>query len=258
MHDSLFVFIIFERWLKTKWVIVIVPLIPYFICLGHIPKCCSRPRPNISHYKAASVCVCVCVFAVQPWPLMARVWQRPFVSFMVSSGWGLIICTRLCFTQIYVKLLFSCLIWRLWFVGVCLQELSAPYWWLYIQFMYDSAYCLYTVLSVWCLDPKHETEAGVQCNNPGICCRAAELNSCGITAFGVEIICLVDHLIKYFNKLLSYLWSQKCKTLAGSSFSQENTKNMVKPSESFIYLYCHSSVSNWLYCMTVRLGGGHT
>ena len=32
--------------------------------------------------------VCVCVLVVQPWPLMARVWQRPFVSFMVSLGWG--------------------------------------------------------------------------------------------------------------------------------------------------------------------------
>ena len=85
-----------EGRLKTKWVIVIVPLMPYFSCLGHLPKCCSRPRPNISHYKAVSVCacvcvwerVCVCVLVVQPWPLMARVWQRPFVSFMVSLGWG--------------------------------------------------------------------------------------------------------------------------------------------------------------------------
>lgn len=98
------VFIIVERRLKTKWVIVIVPLIPYFSCLGKIPGSCSRPHPNISHYKAESVCDGT---TVQPQPLLAGVWQRPFVSFMVSSGWGLIICTRLCLTQIHSKLFSS-------------------------------------------------------------------------------------------------------------------------------------------------------
>lgn len=111
------VFIIVEGGLKTEWVIVNAPLIPYFSCLGHIPKCCSRPRPNISHYKAVSVCECVLV--VQPWPLMARVRLRPFVSFMVSQRRGLIICTRLCFDQIYFKL-FSCLIWTLRSVALLL------------------------------------------------------------------------------------------------------------------------------------------
>lgn len=95
IHYSLFITV--EGRLKTKWVIVIVPLIPYFICPGHVPKSCSRPRPNISHYKAVSVCVCVGSTT------LARVWHRPFFSFMASLGWGLMICTRLCFTQIYFK-----------------------------------------------------------------------------------------------------------------------------------------------------------
>lgn len=148
------VFIIVEGGLKTEWVIVNAPLIPYFSCLGHIPKCCSRPRPNISHYKAVSVCECVLV--VQPWPLMARVRLRPFVSFMVSQRRGLIICTRLCFDQIYFKL-FSCLIWTLRSVALLLC-CSVGHSWLYVRYMWGAAHRLYCPIysGDWI---KHGTEA---------------------------------------------------------------------------------------------------
>lgn len=39
------------------------------------------------------MCVRECV--LQPWPLMAGLWQWPFVSFMVSSGWALIFSSEL-------------------------------------------------------------------------------------------------------------------------------------------------------------------
>lgn len=48
---------------------------------------------RLSERVRASVCVRECV--LQPWPLMALLWQRPFVSFMVSSGRVLIFSSGL-------------------------------------------------------------------------------------------------------------------------------------------------------------------
>lgn len=82
-----------------------MPLILYFICLGHIPK---KLRGLIQPFLITRLQVHL--MGVQPWTVIARLWQWPFVSYLVSSDQSLIISTLLRFSHIYFKLFSSCFI----------------------------------------------------------------------------------------------------------------------------------------------------
>lgn len=64
----------------------------------------QKPHPN--HFSLQG---CKCIWWEQPWILIARLWQWPFVSYLVWSDQSLIISTLLRFSHIYFKL-FSCFI----------------------------------------------------------------------------------------------------------------------------------------------------